>query len=170
MANAKLLSQIFIFLYFLSISIFYFNMLFVFLNKEFLLAIQEFILLMNSNYQFIQFFFLLHVKIGKKGKQIFLIFTRDTLITRCCIFSGGSRFYLLIFVVICHEALVADVGEEEAFVDGDVGGVLVGGGVGGALIGVSFPTHVGIAALLLVVSLLFLPLSLLVVAPVTITR
>jgi hypothetical protein len=31
---------------------------------------------------------------------------------------------------------VADVGEEEAHVDGDVGGVLVGGGVGGALVGV----------------------------------
>jgi hypothetical protein len=46
---------------------------------------------------------------------------------------------------------------------------VVVGGVGGALIGVPFPTHVGIAALLLVVSLLFLPLSLLVVAPVTIT-
>jgi hypothetical protein len=59
---------------------------------------------------------------------------------------------------------VADVGEEEALVDGDVGGVLVGGGVGGALVGVPFPTHVGIVALLLVVSLLFLPLSLLVVA------
>jgi hypothetical protein len=58
---------------------------------------------------------------------------------------------------------VANVGEEEAFGDGDVGGVLVGGGVGGALIGVLFPTHVGIAALLLVV-LLFLPPS-----PVTIT-
>jgi hypothetical protein len=64
---------------------------------------------------------------------------------------------------------VADVGEEEAFGDGDVGGVLVGGGVGGALIGVPFPTQVGIVALLLVVSLLFLPLALLVVAPVTIT-
>jgi hypothetical protein len=63
---------------------------------------------------------------------------------------------------------VADVGEEEAFGDGDVGGVLVGG-VGGALIGVPFPTHVGITALLLVVLLLFLPPSLLVVAPVTIT-
>jgi hypothetical protein len=35
---------------------------------------------------------------------------------------------------------VADVGEEEAFVDGDVGGVLIGGGVGGALVGVPFPT------------------------------
>jgi hypothetical protein len=63
---------------------------------------------------------------------------------------------------------VADVGEEETLVDGDVGGVFVGGGVGGALIGVSFPTHVGIAALL-VVLLLFLPPSLLVVAPVTLT-
>jgi hypothetical protein len=69
----------------------------------------------------------------------------------------------------CHEALVADIGEEETLVDGDVGGVPVGG-VGGALIGVSFPTHMGIAALLLVVSLLLLPLSLFVVAPVTITR
>jgi hypothetical protein len=31
---------------------------------------------------------------------------------------------------------MADVGEEEAFGDDDVGGVLIGGGVGGALIGV----------------------------------
>jgi hypothetical protein len=46
---------------------------------------------------------------------------------------------------------VVDVGEEEYLVDGDVGGILVGGGVGGALIGVPFPTHVGIAALPLVV-------------------
>jgi hypothetical protein len=65
---------------------------------------------------------------------------------------------------------VADVGEEEAFGDSDIGGVLVGGGVSGAFIGIPFPTHVGIAALLLVVFLLFLPPSLLVVAPVTITR
>jgi hypothetical protein len=125
---------------------------------------------MNSTYQFIQFFFLLHVKVGKKGKQIFLIFTRATLITRCCIFGRGSRFYLLPFAVLCHEALVADVGEEETFVDGDVGGIHVGGGVGGALIGVPFPTHVGITALLLVVLLLFLLPPLLVVIPVTITR
>jgi hypothetical protein len=62
---------------------------------------------------------------------------------------------------------VADVGEEEAFGDGDVSDV--GGGVGGALIGVPFPTHMGIAALLLVVSLLLLLLSPLVVTPVTIT-
>jgi hypothetical protein len=85
MANAKLLSQVFIFLYFLSISIFYFNMLFIFLNKKFLLPIQEFILLMNGSYQFIQFFFLLHVKVGKTGKHIIFIFTRTTLITRCSI-------------------------------------------------------------------------------------
>jgi hypothetical protein len=78
--------------------------------------------------------------------------------------------YLLLFVVLCHEALVADVGEEKAFVDDDVGGILDGRGVGGALIGVLFPTHVGIATLLLVVLLLFSLLPLLVVAPVTITR
>jgi hypothetical protein len=65
---------------------------------------------------------------------------------------------------------VAEVGEEEALVNSDVGGVLVGGGVGGGLIGVPFPAYMGIAILLLVVSFLFLPLSLLVVAPVTITR
>jgi hypothetical protein len=64
---------------------------------------------------------------------------------------------------------VADVGEEETLVDGDVCSVLVGGGVGGALIGVPLPTNMGIAALLLVV-LLFLLLSPLVVIPVTITR
>jgi hypothetical protein len=64
--------------------------------------------------------------------------------------------YLLLFAVLCHEALVADVGKEETLVDDDVGGILVGGGVGGALIGVPFPTHVGIAALLLVVLLLLL--------------
>jgi hypothetical protein len=56
MAYAKLTSQFFTFFYLLSISILYLNMLFVFLNKEFLLAIQEFILLMNGSYQFIQFF------------------------------------------------------------------------------------------------------------------
>jgi hypothetical protein len=65
---------------------------------------------------------------------------------------------------------VADVGEEKAFGDGDVCGVLVGGGVGGALIGVPLPANMGIATLPLVVPLLFSYLSLLVVAPVTITR
>jgi hypothetical protein len=65
---------------------------------------------------------------------------------------------------------VADVGEEEALVDDDAGGVLVGGGVGGALVGVPFPAYVGIAALILVVSLLLLLLSFLVVVPVTFTR
>src|SRR5688572_11536078 len=170
MTYAELFRQVFIFLYFLSISIFQLNMLLIFLNKEFLLAIQEFILLMNSTYQFIQFFLLLHVKVSKKSKQIIFIITRATLITRCCIFSGGSRFYLLLFAILCHEALVADVGEEKTLVDGDVGGVLVGGGVGGALVGVPLSAYMGIASLLLVVSLLFSSLSLLVVAPVTITR
>jgi hypothetical protein len=65
---------------------------------------------------------------------------------------------------------VANVGEEKAFGDGDVGGILVVRGVGGALIGVPFPAYMGIVALLLVVSFLFFPLSLFVVAPVTITR
>jgi hypothetical protein len=78
--------------------------------------------------------------------------------------------YLLFLAVLSHETLVADIGEEEAFVDGDVSGVLVGGGVGGALIGVPFPTYVGIAALLLVVHLLFFLLPLLVFVPVTFTR
>jgi hypothetical protein len=65
---------------------------------------------------------------------------------------------------------VADVGEEESLGDDDVGGILVGGRVRGALVGVPLTTHMGIAALLLVVSLLFSPLALLVVAPVTVTR
>jgi hypothetical protein len=64
---------------------------------------------------------------------------------------------------------VADVGGEETLVDSDVGGVLVGGGVGGVFVGVPFTTHMGIAALLLLVSLLLL-LPFLVVVPVTITR
>jgi hypothetical protein len=64
---------------------------------------------------------------------------------------------------------VADIGEEETFVNGDVCGVLVGGGVGGALVGVPLPANMGIVALLLVVSLLLSSLSLLVVAPITIT-
>jgi hypothetical protein len=65
---------------------------------------------------------------------------------------------------------VADVGEEEAFGDGDVGGVLVGGGVSGALVGVSLPTNMSIVVLLLVVPLIFLLLPPLVVIPITITR
>jgi hypothetical protein len=65
---------------------------------------------------------------------------------------------------------VADVGEEEALGDSDVGGVLVGGGVGGALVRVPLPAYMGIVALLLVVSFLLLSSPLLVVAPVTITR
>jgi hypothetical protein len=60
---------------------------------------------------------------------------------------------------------VADVGEEKAFVDGNVGGVLVGGGVGGALVRVPLATYMGIATLLLLLSS-----PLLVVAPVTVTR
>jgi hypothetical protein len=62
---------------------------------------------------------------------------------------------------------VADVGEEEAFVDGDVGGVLAGG-VNGALVGILFPTHVDITTLPLVVPLLLL-YPLLVIVPIIVT-
>jgi hypothetical protein len=103
-------------------------------------------------------------------QEFILIITRISLITRGGIFSGGFRFNLLLFAVLCHEALVANVWEEESLVDDDVGGVLVGGGVGGALVGVPFLTNMGITALLLVVPLLFLSSSLLVFAPVTVTR
>jgi hypothetical protein len=65
---------------------------------------------------------------------------------------------------------VVDVGEEEALVDDDVGGILIGGGVGGALIGVPFLTYVGNAALSLVLLLFVLLLPSLIVAPITITR
>jgi hypothetical protein len=82
---------------------------------------------------------------------------------------GGSRVYLLLFVVLGHETLVANVGEEKSLVHGDVGGVLVERGFGGALVGVPFPHHVRLAALLLVVFLLLL-LPLLVFVPVTFTR
>jgi hypothetical protein len=78
--------------------------------------------------------------------------------------------YLLLLVVLSHETLVADVGEEETLVDGDVGNVLVGGRVGGALVGVPFPADVGIVALLLVVSLVFFLLPPLVLVPVTFNR
>jgi hypothetical protein len=78
--------------------------------------------------------------------------------------------YLLIFVVLSHEAFMADVGEEKALVDGDVGGVLIGGGVSGALVGVPFLSHMRLATLLLAVSLLFhLLLPFLVFIPVTVT-
>src|SRR5699024_2666137 len=65
---------------------------------------------------------------------------------------------------------VANVVEEKAFVDGDVGSVLIGG-VGGALVGVPFPPHVRRATILLVIVsfLLHLLLPFLVVVPVTIT-
>jgi hypothetical protein len=78
--------------------------------------------------------------------------------------------YLLLFAILSHEAIVADVGEEKAFIDGDVGGVLVEG-VGGALVGVPFPPPCALTTLLLVVvSFLFhLLLPFLVIFPVTIT-
>jgi hypothetical protein len=79
--------------------------------------------------------------------------------------------YLLPFAILSHEAFVADVGEEKAFVEGHVGGVLVVGGDGGALVGVPFPPHVCLATLLLVVvSFLFhLILPFLVIISITVT-
>jgi hypothetical protein len=73
--------------------------------------------------------------------------------------------YLLLFAVLGHETLVADVGEEKSLIDG----VLVGGGVGGTLVGVPFPHHVRLAVLLLVVLLLHFLLPLLVFVLVTFT-
>jgi hypothetical protein len=145
-------------------------MLFIFLNKELLLAIQEFILLMNSSYQFIHFSFCCMLRLAKRlskssSSSLELPSSLDV------VYLGvGSRLYLLFLVVLCHEAFVADIGEEKSFVDGDVCGILIGGGVGGAHVGVPFPTHMGITALLLAVLLLFLLPPLLVVVPVTITR
>jgi hypothetical protein len=76
--------------------------------------------------------------------------------------------YPLLLVILSHEAFLADVGEEVAFVDGDVDGVLIGGGVGGALVGVPFPPHMRFVTLLLVVSfLLHLLLPFLVIVSVT---
>src|SRR5688572_20192080 len=103
-------------------------MLLIFFNKEVLLSVQKVILFMNSTNQFIKFLLLLHVEVGKKGTQIILLIT-SIIITRRLIFSEGVRFNLLPFAVLCHEALVVDVGEEESLGDGDVGGVLVVGGV-----------------------------------------
>src|SRR5688572_682369 len=143
-------------------------MLLIFFNKEVLLGVQEIILFMNGTNQFIKFLFLLHVEVGKKRAQVIFLIT-NIFITRGFISSGGFRFNLLLFAVLCHEALVADVGEEKSLGDGDVGGVLVVGGVARAFVGVPFPTNMGIAALLLVVPLL-LSSPLLVIAPVTVTR
>ena len=78
--------------------------------------------------------------------------------------------YLLLFSILSHETFVTDVGERKTFIDGDVGGVLVGGGVGGTLVGVPFPPHVRLAALPFVVLLLHFLLPFLVFVPVTFTR
>src|SRR5699024_4321322 len=101
--------------------------------------------------------------------QIIFLIT-SIIIARGLISSGGFGFNLLLFAVLCHEALVADVGEEKSLGDGDVGCVLVGGGAARAFVGVPLATNMGIAALLLVVPLLLLSSPLLVAAPVTVTR
>jgi hypothetical protein len=101
--------------------------------------------------------------------QIIFLIT-SIIIARRLISSGGFGFNLLLFAVLCHEALVADVGKDKTLGDGDVGAVLVVGGVAGAFVGVPLATNMGITALLLVVPLLLLSSSLFVVAPVTVTR
>jgi hypothetical protein len=73
------------------------------------------------------------------------------------------------FFFFLPSTFVADVGEEKAFVDGDVGDVLVGGGVDGALVRVSFPPHMRLTTLLVVSLLLHFLLPFLVVVPVTVT-
>jgi hypothetical protein len=120
-------------------------------------------------YQFINFLLLFFGKVCKKRRQIIILFTRATLIIESSIFGGVSRVYLL-FALLGHEALVANVGEEKTFLDGDVGGILVGGGVGGALVEVPLPSHVCLATFVLVVALLlhFL-LPFLVIVLVTVT-
>jgi hypothetical protein len=147
-----------------------FSLTFFFLNEQVFLAFQDFILLVNGFYQFINFLLLFHGEICKKRSQIIILFTRATLIIESTIFGGISRV-LLLFAILGHETFVDDVGEEKTFVDGDVGDVLIGGGVGGALTGVPFPSYVRLATLLLVVVFLFLHLLLpfLVIDPVTIT-
>jgi hypothetical protein len=75
--------------------------------------------------------------------------------------------YLLLFAILGLETFVADVGEDKTFVDGDVGGVLVGV----ALVGFPFPSYMRLTTLLVVVVFLLLRLLLpfLVVVPITIT-
>jgi hypothetical protein len=78
--------------------------------------------------------------------------------------------YLILFAILGLETFVTNVGEEKTFVDGDIGGILIGGGVGGAFVGVPFPSYVCLATLLVVVSLLLhLLLPFVVVVPITIT-
>src|SRR5688572_32330621 len=90
-------------------------MLLIFFNKEVLLGVQEIILFMNGTNQFIKFLFLLHVEVGKKRAQVIFLIT-NIFITRGFISSGGFRFNLLLFAVLCHEALVADVGKRSPLV------------------------------------------------------
>jgi hypothetical protein len=122
------------------------------------LAFQDFILLVNGFYKFIDFLLLFYGKVCKKRRQIIILFTRATLIIGSNVFGGVSRVYLL-FVILGHETLVGDIWEEKTLVDGDVGGILVRGGVYGALVGVPLPSYVCLATLLLFVVLFPSPYS-----------
>jgi hypothetical protein len=79
--------------------------------------------------------------------------------------------YLLFLLSLGMRHLWPTLGEEKAFVDDNVGGILVVGGFGGALVGVPFLSHVCLATLLLVVIsfLLHFLLPFLVVVPVPVT-
>jgi hypothetical protein len=103
----------------------------------------------------------------REGKSSFF-FTRATLIIGSSIFGGVSRVHRLPFALLSHETLGADIEEEKTLVDGDVDGVLVGGGVDGALVGVPLPSHVHLAAHLVVILLLHILLPFLVLVPITI--
>jgi hypothetical protein len=106
----------------------------------------------------------------QKRRHIIILFTRATLIIGSSIFGGVSRVYLLLFALLGHETLVADVGEEKTLVDGDIGGVLLGGGVDGALVGVPLPSYVRLTTFLLVIVLILLHLlPFIVIVSVTIT-
>jgi hypothetical protein len=135
------------------------------------LAFQDIILLVNGFYQFINVLLLIFNKVCKKRSQIIIIITRATLIIGSSVFgvSLECTFFFLLSIAMRH--LWPTLGEEKAFIEGDVGNILVGGGVGGAFVGVPFPPHVCVATLLLVVVsfLLHLLLPFLVIVPITIT-
>jgi hypothetical protein len=79
----------------------------------------------------------------------------------------SSSFSLELPSTLEVETLMADVGEDETLVDGDVGSVLIGG-VDGALVGVPLLPNVCLSTILLVIVLLLFHL-LLVIVCITIT-
>jgi hypothetical protein len=111
------------------------------------------------------------VRLAKREIKSSLLLSLELPSSSDVVYLGVSLECTFFLLPLSHETLVANVWEEEAFVDGDVGGVLIEGGeVGGALVGVPFLPHVRIATLLLVVPfLLHFLLPLLVFVPDTFT-